>query len=122
MADSIYIETEENENCDYMPLLLYEAHSDPVPIRKVILDEPDRPHGVYNVIGWCSEGDGMPCPAMYAPVSDSGQAVVHLVYGGDWGIRLKPENLNEDWDINSPNQNGEPYIMLIDGSDIILDG
>ena len=64
----------------------------------------------------------LPCPAMYAPVSDSGQAVVHLVYGGDWGIRLKPENLNEDWDINSPNQNGEPYIMLIDGSDIILDG
>ena len=42
MADSIYIETEENENCDYMPLLLYEAHSDPVPIRKVILDEPGQ--------------------------------------------------------------------------------
>ena len=29
MAESIYLEVEENENCDYMPMLLYEAHRKP---------------------------------------------------------------------------------------------
>ena len=120
MAESIYLEVEENENCDYMPLLVYEAHRDPVLISRLNLDEPDRPSGVYEVTGWSSDGGGTPCPAMYVPVSDSGQAMVHLVFGGDWGIRLKPLDSAEDWDINSPNQFGEPYLMLTQEADIIL--
>jgi hypothetical protein len=119
-VESIFLEVEENPNCGYMPLQVYEAHREPVPIRKLILAEPDRPHGVYWVTGWSSEGGGTPCPAMYTPVSDSGQGVAHLVYGGDWGIRLKPEASDEDWDIASPNQHGEPYLALIDEADIIL--
>ena len=71
--------------------------------------------------GWSSEGGGTPCPAMYAPVSDSGQAVVHLVFGGNWGIRLTPEASEEDWCLDSADQWGEPYLMLIDESAILLD-
>ncbi len=122
MAELIYLEVEENDNCGYMPLMAYEAHRDPAPVSRVVLDEPGRARGVYLVTGWSSEGGGMPVPAMYAPVSDSGQAVVHLVFGGDWGIRLKPEGYSEDWDIASPNQFGEPYLMLIDESDVVVDG
>ena len=117
---SIYLEVEENDNSEYMPLLVYEAHRLPVPISRVIIEEPGRPRDVCSVTGWSSEGDGTPCPAMYTPVSDSGQAVVHLVFGGDWGIRLKPEDLNEDWDIASVDQWGEPYIMLIEESAVLL--
>jgi hypothetical protein len=58
---------------------------------------------------------------LYAPVSDSGLAVVHLVYGGDCGVRLKPEESREEWDVESPNQWGEPYLMLTDEADIILE-
>ena len=57
---------------------------------------------------------------MYAPVSDSGQAQVHLVFGGDWGIRMKPDESTSDWDIDDPEQFGEPYVMLMDESAIIL--
>ena len=121
MPDSMFLEVEENDNCDYMPLQVYEAHRASVPISSLNLAELDKPHGIYRVTGWSSQGDGTPCPAMYVPVSDSGQAVVHLVYGGDWGIRLKPLESDEDWDINSPNQWGEPYLMLTDQGDIILD-
>ena len=121
MPDSIFLEVEENDNTDYMPLQVYEAHRAPVPISRVHMAEPDRPHGTYRVTGWSSQGNGTPCPAMYAPVSDSGQAVVHLVYGGDWGIRLKPLDPDEGWDINSTSQWGEPYLMLTDEGDIILD-
>ena len=48
-------------------------------------------------------------------------AVVHLVYGGDWGIRLKPEDSEEEWDLRSSDQWGEPYLMLTDAGDIILE-
>ena len=122
MAESIFIEVEENENSEYMPLMVYEAHQDPVPVYKIILDDPERTQGVYIVTGWSSEDGGTPVPALYTPVSDSGQAQVHLVYGGDWGIRLKPEDSDEDWNISSPNQFGEPYLMLINEGDILLQG
>ena len=121
MPEQIYLEVEENDNCGYMPLQLYEAKGTPAPVSRVRLFEPDRPHGTYLVTGWSSEGDGTPCPAIYVPVSDSGQAVVHLVYGGDWGIRLRPADSTEDWDIASAGQFGEPYLMLTDGDDILLD-
>ena len=117
---SIYLEVAENDNSEYMPLLVYEAHQRPVPISRVIIEESGRPRGVCSVTGWSSEGDGTPCPAMYTPVSDSGQAVVHLVFGGDWGIRLKSETSKEDWDIASADQWGEPYLMLIEESAILL--
>lgn len=121
MPESIYLEVEENDNCEYMPLMLYEAHAEPVPVSRIFLDEPGRPPGVYQVTGWSGEGDGAPCAAMYAPVSDSGQAVVHLVFGGDWGIRMKPADSTADWSIHDPAQFGEPYLMLMDESAVILE-
>ena len=58
---------------------------------------------------------------MYAPVSDSGQAVAHLVYGGDWGIRFRPDDSGEPWSVDSADQWGEPYLILTQEGDIILD-
>jgi hypothetical protein len=121
MPDSIYLEVEENANSEYMPLMLYEAHADPVPIFQVVLDEPGKAIGLYDVTGWSSEGDGSPCPALYSPVSDSGQAVVHLVFGGDWGIRMKPADSPDGWDLANDNQFGEPYLMLMDEGAVVLE-
>ena len=120
MPESIYIEVDENDNCEYMPLMLYEAHADAVPVARVVLDEPGRAPGEYQVTGWSSDNGGTPCAAMYCPVSDSGQAVVHLVFGGDWGIRMKPANSTAEWSIDDPEQFGEPYIMLMDASAVVL--
>ena len=120
MEDSIWLEIEENDNCDWMPLQIYEPHSKSLLVQAVNLEDPQRPFGVYEVTGWSSTNGGSACPALYAPVSDSGQAVVHLVYGGDWGIRLKPEGSKDRWTVDNPDQHGEPYLMLIDGNDVIL--
>lgn len=121
MPETMYLEVEENPNCSYMPMQAYERHEKSVPVSRVRLEEPGRPFGVYLVTGWSSEGGGTPCPAMYAPVSDSGQAAVHLVFGGDWGVRLKPEASREEWDARSEGQFGEPYLMLMDPADVLLD-
>ena len=63
----IYIEVEDNENCDYMPMQVYEPQAESRPISRVLLEDPDRPHGVYDVTGWSSEGEGTPVEAEYAP-------------------------------------------------------
>lgn len=122
MAGSIFLEVDENENCPRMPAMVYEALSEPVEVSRVRLAEPGRPHGLYRVTGWSSAGGGTPCPALYVPVSDSGGGAVHLVYGGDWGVRLKPLDSAEGWDLRSPRQFGEPYLMLIDGEDVGVGG
>ena len=56
MPDYIYIEVEGNENCDYMPMQVYEPQAEPITIKRVRLEEPDHPHGVYEVTGWSSTG------------------------------------------------------------------
>ena len=117
---SIYVEVEESDNCYAMPLQLFEARADPVPIDRVRLFEPGRPHGVYEVTGWSSDDDGSPCPATYVPVSDSGQAEAHLIIGGDWGVRMRPADSPKDWDIDNPDQWGEPFLWLADKADVIL--
>ncbi len=121
MAESVLIEVEENDNCGYMPQMVYEALNDPVPVSKVHYAEPGRPEGAYRVTGWSSAGGGTPTPALYIPVSDSGQGVAHLVYGGDWGVRLKPLDTEEGWDLQNPDQFGEPYLMLVNEEDVLLD-
>ena len=125
MVDNIYLEVEENENCEYMPLQLYEGHAEPVPISRVRMQDFVHPEAVYEVTGWDSGGDldgpGSPVPAMYVPVSDSGQARAHLVYGGDFGIRFRPSGSEGDWSLDDPDQWGEPYVVLTDENDLLLD-
>ena len=116
----IYIEVEDNENCDYMPMQVYEPQAEPRPISRVLLEEPDRPHGVYEVTGWSSEDDGTPVEAMYAPVSDSGQAqgAPHLRrrLGRPPEAGRAPTRSGMS---PSPNQFGEPYLILLDDRAIV---
>ena len=125
MIRQIYLEVEENENCEYMPLQLYEGHAEPVPIDRVRMGDFVHPEGIYEVTGWDSGGDldskGGPVPAMYVPVSDSGQARAHMVYGGDFGIRFRTSESGDEWSLDDPDQWGEPYVILTDAADIFLD-
>jgi hypothetical protein len=55
---------------------------------------------------------------MAQPVEDSGAGVVYLVSGGNWGIRLKPLGIEEDWSLESARQWGEAYLLLADRRDV----
>ena len=120
MPEQVIVDVEENDNCGYVPMLVFEARGEPATVDKVRLFEPDRPHGVYEVTGWSSDGGGTTCDAVYVPVSDSGSAESHLVYGGDWGVRLRPEHSDAAWDTMNQEQWGEALLMLSDAADVIL--
>ena len=54
-------------------------------------------------------------------VLDAGQAVAHLISGGDWGIRMRPEGSPANWDLADEDQWGEPYLVLTDEDDILVE-
>ena len=70
---------------------------------------PDGWEGECDVTGWSSNG---PIAARAVMVTASGDGAVVLIYGGDQGIRLRPSNSNADWDLDDPQQWGEPCLML----------
>jgi hypothetical protein len=88
---------------------VFDLLSDPAPVRRVFTADPMGRDCWCQVIGWSTLG---PSPALAALAEDSGDGVILLVYGGDAGIRLKSVDSQEDWDLSSPNQWGEPCLML----------
>jgi hypothetical protein len=73
----------------------------------------------YWITGWTDDPEN-PCnPAFAQRVEDSGAGITYLVYGGLWGLRLKPVNVEEDWNLESALQWGEPYLSLADSKDLI---
>jgi hypothetical protein len=51
-------------------------------------------------------------------VEDSGAGAAYVIYGGDWGIRLKAADSEKDWDASDPDQWGETHLVLADREDI----
>jgi hypothetical protein len=103
------IEVSESANCPLSLTRMFDAMREPAPVSKVMASDPQNVDIMCDVTGWSSSG---PCPAYAVLVEDSGEGVAMLVYGGDEGIRLKPAESGEDWDLNSPHQWGEACLLL----------
>ena len=105
----IEVEVEASKNCEMSFTRVYSSTRDPSSVTRVEAPGPRGEVGDYDVTGWSTEG---PVPALVAPVDDSGEGRVLLVYGGNEGIRLRPTGSSEPWDLNSGNQWGEPCLLL----------
>lgn len=117
----ISLEVEDNDNCPGLPLLTYQLLGRPVRVLQVRIAGPHWPEELHWVTGWQSEGGGSPCPAYYVRISDSGAGSAFLLYGGDWGLRFKRGSESEKWDTASPDQWGEPWLVLAEESDIVAE-
>ena len=113
----MYLEIEENPNCEAMPLQLFEALSPPKRVQKMWLERDGK-----RILCWVTgiEKGGVPSLAYAQKVSDSGSGSSILIYGGGWGIRFKPVPLEkESWDLTNPHQWGEPYKFYGNESDLV---
>ena len=108
--DFIEVDVEAGRNCDLSVTRMFEALEPPREARWVAAAfRPDGWEGACDVAGWA---DGAPAPAMAAKVSDSGDGVLTLVYGGDEGLRLRPAGSSTEWSLDDPAQWGEPCLLL----------
>ncbi|MEW6543262.1 MAG: hypothetical protein AB1411_06575 [Nitrospirota bacterium] len=116
------VEVESNPNCEATIFARFKETGPPRRVVQVRSFERN-PQGEWCwVTGWTDQPGQPLCPAYAQVVEDSGAGLTTLVYGGLWGIRLKPVALAEDWSLESPNQWGEPYLSMADSRDIIFAG
>ncbi len=112
------VEVESNPNCESS---LYARFKESGPVRRVeqVRTFERRAEGEWCwVTGWTDDPEHPRSPAQAQLVEDSGSGLTYVVFGGLWGIRLKPVALDEDWNLESRNQWGEPYLALADQRDI----
>jgi hypothetical protein len=115
------LEAEENPNCKGMDMLRFKELGPPKRLKQVrIYDRRDEGEWC-RITGWTGDEGGPLCDAYARPIEDSGVGVAYLIYGGNYGIRLIPVGFDEAWDLNSPNQWGEPCLILTSPQDLIYE-
>jgi len=112
------IEVEPNDNSLIAANLAFKNLSEPFKVTRVRIFD-GQPNGtLYAVTGWSSANDGTPVDASAVQVEDSGAGAAYVVYGGDWGVRLKAADSGAKWDAADPDQWGETHLVLADREDI----
>ena len=110
--DYIYIEVDENANCMYFPMQMFEASGNLCTASQLLVPQVSGANEAHVVVGWCGKAGGAPCEVRYTLVGDSGAGISLLIAGGEFGLRLKPASSDAHWDLNNPLQFGEPYLLL----------
>ena len=100
----MYLLVEENPNCPSDERVFAESGS-----HKEVL-EIEAKDSWWAVTG--VEEGGKFFPAKAVRVDDSADGTAWLVYGGNWGLRLKDRNKNEPWSLEDKSQWGLPFLVL----------
>lgn len=114
----MFVEVESSPNCESSVFLRFKEVGPAQPVTHVKLYDTIPRGEWYSVVGWCEDSDQPVCSAFAQKVEDSGAGVTILVFGGNLGLRLKPDRCNDDWDLEHPDQWGEAYLSLSDERDI----
>jgi len=117
----MYVEVEPNPNCEKSVFVRFRELGPTRPVSQVRVYDRVSTGEWCRVTGWQEDRAAPLCAATAQPVEDSGAGAVYLVSGGNWGIRLKPLEVDEDWSLDSPRQWGEAYLLLADRRDIKFD-
>ena len=89
------VEVESNENCQDSVFARFKEVSPARQILYVRLYDRNPLGEWYWVTGWSDDQQTPVCPAYAQLVEDSGAGLAHLVYGGVYGLRFKPINVEE---------------------------
>ena len=71
-----------------------------------------------EVTGWCDDLDQPLCPAYAQKVEDSGAGTAYVIFGGNWGVRLKSEAYVGVWNLYDSEQWGEGYLSIGEERDL----
>lgn len=112
------LEVESNENCEASIFARFKEVRPARPVHQVRLYDRNPAGEWYWVTGWSDNGQTPACPAYAQLVEDSGAGLAHLVYGGLYGLRFRPIQIDEPWSLKSSHQWGEAYLSLADDRDL----
>lgn len=113
-----HVDVESNDNTPMMAQQVYKNLGMPFRVGQVRVYEGDPEGKLHDVTGWSSAGGGSPVPAYAVRVEDSSEGAAFLVYGGDWGLRLRPAGSGDAWSLESSDQFGETHLVLASEEDL----
>ncbi len=101
------IEVPLNPNCQGTDQFVFQELESARPIRGLRISERGKDIDC-DVVGVTSDGQFV--QAYARKIADSGAGYAYLIYGGDWGIRLRPsQTVPDPWDLKDSRQIGEPF-------------
>jgi hypothetical protein len=114
-----HVEVEANDNTPMMAQQVYKNAGVPFPVSHVRIYEGEPDGQLWAITGWTSNNGGSPTMAYAVQIDDSSEGSAYLVYGGDYGVRLRPADSDEAWDIDSADQWGETHLVLSSEDDLM---
>jgi hypothetical protein len=115
----MYIEVEDNPNCRGNGQFVFQELGAPRRIKAIRVTDGGR-EAICEVVAVGQEG--IFGDAFSVKIADSGAGFAYLLHGGEWGIRLRPEDhAAEPWDLSNPRQWGEPFKIYGEEKDIIYE-
>ncbi len=113
-----HIEVEPNDNTPMTAQHVYSNAGVPFPVSHVRIYEGVPGGELCAITGWSSADGGSQTPAYAVEIEDSSEGRAFLVYGGDWGVRLRREGSDASWSLDNPDQWGETHLVLAARDDI----
>ncbi len=114
-----HVEVEPNPSCPMSANQVFKNLGDPFAVAQVRIFEGEPGGRLCAVTGWSSAADGTPVAAYAVAVEDSSAGTAYIVYGGDWGIRLRSADATPQWRLEDADQWGETHLVLADADDLI---
>jgi hypothetical protein len=112
------IEVESNENCEASVFARFKEAGPARQVIQVRLYDRNTSGEWCWITGWSDNEQTPACPAYVQLVEHSGAGLTHLVYGGLYGLRFKPIDTEETWNLESSHQWGEAYLSLASDRDL----
>ena len=113
-----HIDVESNANAPMMAQQVYKNIDAPFRVSYVRVYEGEPGGKQCAVTGWASANDGSATPAYAVKIEDSSEGLAFLVYGGDWGVRLRAAESDAAWRIDDMDQWGETHLVISDEADL----
>lgn len=113
----MHIEVQANPNCQATEEFVFNELSPPAKISGIKISEEGQ-DALCDVVG--VEPDGCFVDAFAAKITDSGSGFAYMIFGGAWGVRMRPRAYShEAWDLSNTRQWGEPFKIYGSEEDII---
>ena len=112
------VDVEPNDNTPMMAQQVYKNIGVPFPVSHVRIYEGEPEGRLCAITGWTSAPGGPETVAYAVRIEDSSEGAAFLVYGGDWGVRLRPAEPEGPWSADDPDQWGETHLVLSSEDDV----
>lgn len=113
----MHLEIQPNPNCSESQEFVFNELSAPEPIRAILIGDEGK-EVPCDVVAVDEKGNFI--QALAVKIADSSDGIAYMIYGGAWGIRLRPALFrHQAWDLTNKNQWGEPFKIYGKREDIL---